>query len=158
VLAIPLNDTVIYQSVAASPYATPVPLETNSADNFVVIHDIATGIGTSFAAFSIGLSEFVSHSALAGSSLLFLRGLASPQWLATTGEEVSCQSRALSQAFGVSSFHVQSAESLLIAILAVIVCPWLPIDHPNKSAHEMSAFLGTSPETCNKLVSLRERR
>jgi CorA-like Mg2+ transporter protein len=72
--------------VADSPNITSVTSEENITDNFALIHDIATGNGTRFAASSTGLADFAAHNTSLESSLLFLRGFASPQWLTTIGE------------------------------------------------------------------------
>jgi len=55
-------------------------------NNFAIVHDIVRGIGTCFAASSKGLAEFAAHNTPPKSSLLFLRGFASPPWLTTIGK------------------------------------------------------------------------
>jgi hypothetical protein len=72
--------------MADSPSITSITSEGNVTDNFASIHDIATGNGTRFAAPPTGLADFAAHNTSPGSSLLFLRGFASPQWLTTIGE------------------------------------------------------------------------
>ncbi|ORY18358.1 hypothetical protein BCR34DRAFT_582988 [Clohesyomyces aquaticus] len=64
----------------------PAISDSDISEKFVYIHDIATGDHASFAASSYDRAEFSRHAPSAQSSLIFLRGLPSPQWLNVFGE------------------------------------------------------------------------
>ncbi|KAK1961464.1 hypothetical protein LY78DRAFT_293747 [Colletotrichum sublineola] len=58
----------------------------SSLETFALLHDIKTGSITKFSASEAGLEEFTAHRPPSSSSLLFLRGFASPAWLIRTKE------------------------------------------------------------------------
>ncbi|KAM7205139.1 hypothetical protein V8F20_003276 [Naviculisporaceae sp. PSN 640] len=69
-----------------SSIGTPVePDEYSAADDFAVIHDIATGQVRRFAPSSAGLDDFVSYGTPKSPSIIFMRGFGSPQWLNAIG-------------------------------------------------------------------------
>lgn len=68
-------------------YSSPVDdTEDDTANDFLLIHDMRCSSPACFAASPIGLANFAACEAPAGPSLLFLRGFASPQWLTAIGE------------------------------------------------------------------------
>lgn len=77
-----LNDTAIHRSVAESPSAIPANSGESVTDNFAVIHDIRAGDGICFEGSLKELVDFGAYDSPSTSLLLFLRGSASPQWLA----------------------------------------------------------------------------
>lgn len=81
-----LSDVSVHRFQPDHKSITPLTSQGNAANDFALIHDIKSGDTARFAASSTGLEQFAAHDAPPGSSLLFLRGFASPQWLNAVGE------------------------------------------------------------------------
>lgn len=83
-----LKSLSIYNPGCGLPETRSTISETDRTSSFAVVHDIATGRCQPFSSSSTGLTDFVGRGMDDhGSSVLFLRGHGSPEWLETIGEK-----------------------------------------------------------------------
>ncbi|KAF2120081.1 hypothetical protein BDV96DRAFT_641938 [Lophiotrema nucula] len=81
-----LAEPPLHKSRLSSTDLAPTGSDHGIMESFACVYDIIHGDRSSFAASPRGLQEFSEHEPSAESSLIFLRGFASPQWLNVLGE------------------------------------------------------------------------
>ncbi|KAL2070237.1 hypothetical protein VTL71DRAFT_13263 [Oculimacula yallundae] len=99
-----LSEISSHRSLNTSLYVGTRSTGTTSAEDFAVLLHLASHDRKAFAATPTGAAAFARHTAAQGSSILFMRGFASPKWISAIGEKQRCSPEFCRRHFNFQAF------------------------------------------------------